>query len=60
MTILPKLLQAALIGMALCTASWAGDDTACFRDVVDTAIRPIMAEHDVPGMAVALTMQLTP
>ncbi|PLC50255.1 class C beta-lactamase [Pollutimonas subterranea] len=42
--------------MAASAASWAGDDAARIRGIVETAIRPVMAEHDVPGMAVALTI----
>ncbi len=56
MTILPKIFVVAFVGMAACAASWAGDDVARIRDIVDTAIRPVMAEYDVPGMAVALTI----
>ena len=36
--------------------SWAADDASSIRAFVDTAIRPLMAEHDVPGMAVAVTL----
>lgn len=37
-------------------AAWAIDDPATIRSVVDTAIRPLMAEYDVPGVAVAVTV----
>lgn len=56
MTILPKILLAAVVGMATCAESWAGDDVARIRGIVDAAIRPVMAQHDVPGMAVALAI----
>lgn len=36
--------------------SWAADNAAQIRAIVDNAIRPVMAEYDVPGMAVAVTM----
>ncbi len=36
--------------------SSAADDSAKIRAIVDAAIRPVMAEHKVPGMAVAVTV----
>lgn len=35
---------------------WAADDAAALRAAVDGAIRPLMARHEVPGMAVAVTV----
>ena len=37
-------------------ASMAADDGATLRATVDTAARQIMVEHEVPGMAVAVTV----
>jgi beta-lactamase class C len=37
-------------------ASSAADDGAALRVTVDAAMRAVMAEHDVPGMAVAVTV----
>ena len=34
----------------------AADDSTRIRDIVDTAIHPLMVEYDVPGMAVAITI----
>jgi beta-lactamase class C len=37
-------------------SSWANDDAAKIRALVDAAILPLMAEHDVPGMAIGVTI----
>lgn len=37
-------------------SSRAADDSVRLRAIVDKAIGPIMTEHDVPGMAVAVTV----
>lgn len=51
-----RCISLALIA-ACCAplASRAADDGDRLRAMVDQAIRPVMAEHDVPGMAVAAT-----
>jgi beta-lactamase class C len=60
LTHFPKLnrrIAAALI--ACCCVplpGWAADDSGKIRALVDAAIAPLMAEHDVPGMAVAVTV----
>ena len=53
MRILPKLSMAAAILMT-CFAARADD--AALRAIVDQAIRPVMADNDVPGIAVAVTI----
>ena len=50
----------AVLCSAFALSSWAADDTARIRAAVDAAIRPLMAEHDVPGMAVAITIDGKP
>lgn len=51
---LPRLALACLL--ALPAASHAAPDAEAIRAIVDKAIRPVLAEHEVPGMAVALTV----
>ena len=38
-----------------CTSN-AGNDTERLRTIVDTAILPLMSRHEIPGLAVALTV----
>jgi beta-lactamase class C len=45
---------ATLVGLASCSLPAA--QPAGIRGIVDAAIRPVMAEYDVPGMAVAVTV----
>ncbi|WP_183299940.1 class C beta-lactamase [Cupriavidus alkaliphilus] len=57
-----KILQRAMQGIAaaaalLCGASaHAGVDAGALKRVVDAAVQPVMQAHDVPGMAVAVTV----
>ncbi|MCC6073206.1 class C beta-lactamase [Massilia sp. GCM10020059] len=51
---------ALLCSALLPVTSLAADHTADMRAIVDAAIRPLMAEHDVPGMAVAITIDGKP
>jgi len=57
---LPKFtrrIAIALISLCLLPQiSLAADDSAKLKGIVDTVIRPLMAEYDVPGMAVAVTV----
>jgi beta-lactamase class C len=47
---------ACLLALVAPLTSRAGDDAEKLRKIVDGVIRPLMARHDVPGMAVALTV----
>jgi beta-lactamase class C len=63
-TIWPKPVNCLAIALAsVCfipVASQAAVDPATIRAIVDKAIRPHMAEYDVPGMAVAITVDGQP
>ncbi len=50
----PRLAMALACALA-CSFAAAADATA-IRTIVDQAVRPLMAQHEVPGMAVAVTV----
>lgn len=55
----PSLRRKAIALIASCFLplySWAAIDPTQLRAVVDATIHPLMAEHGVPGMAVAVTV----
>lgn len=55
-----RLAMTFVSSLLLPLAAWAADDQAALRGAVDGAIRPLMAEHDVPGMAVAVIVDGKP
>ncbi|MCV2360019.1 beta-lactamase [Paucibacter sp. TC2R-5] len=57
MTLVQKLLTFALVCSCLLPAGTkAAEPPAKLVAIVDAAILPLMAQHDVPGMAVAITL----
>lgn len=51
---LPRLALACL--WMLPAASQAAPDAAAIRAIVDKAVRPVLAQHELPGMAVAVSV----
>jgi len=47
---------ASILCCFLPRAACAADDAAKIRAMVDTVVHPLMTEHDVPGMAIAVTI----
>jgi beta-lactamase class C len=47
---------ALVLALSAPLASSASDEAAKLRSIVDGAIRPLMSQHDIPGMAVALSV----
>jgi beta-lactamase class C len=47
---------AFLLALLAPLTSSAGDDAGKLRSIVDGAIRPLMSQYDIPGMAVALAV----
>lgn len=46
----------ALFGLSAMAAAAASPDPVALRRIVDAAVQPVMAQHDVPGMAIAVTV----
>jgi beta-lactamase class C len=53
---LQPIVLASLCFLPAARGAHAAPDAAAVRDAVDRAIKPLMAQHDVPGMAVAVTV----
>jgi beta-lactamase class C len=51
---------AFLLALLAPLASSAANDADERRSIVDGVIRPLMARYDIPGMAVALTVDGSP
>lgn len=56
----PRAAVALAVAWSLPLAGAAAADSARIGAVVDAAIRPVMAEYDVPGIAVAVTVDGKP
>lgn len=54
--LISRKATALICSCVLPIISWAADDSAKIRGIVNTAIGPLMAEYDVPGMAIAVTI----
>ncbi len=52
----PARVAVALACCCVSLGALGADDSARLRAIVDTAVRPVIAEYDLPGMAVGLTV----
>lgn len=52
-----RLAAALSLLFTACACAAGGEDARQLRQVVDEAMRPVMAENNVPGMAVAVTVR---